>query len=237
MLVKQKIKRFLSERGAGVCGIAAADAFGGAPPGFRPVDVYAGCRSVIVFGLALPRGLLRIESHAVYLKAMQDALAELDRLALLAGIYLERLGAEAVPLPSDDPVGFWDERTKTAKGVLSLKHAAELAGLGRIGKNTLLINPLYGNRLMLGAVLTDLKLEADAPVASLCPAGCRICLDNCPEQALDGVSLDQRRCRLLIYGRDERGQTINRCNRCRRLCPQALRRPPAAIRAAALAED
>lgn len=228
------IKAFLAGRGASVAGVAAIERFAAAPAGFHPHDVMAGCRAVVVFGIALPRALLRSERRITYLKAMLEALAELDRLSLLAAIEIERHGGEAMPLPSDSPEEYWDEATKTAKGIISMKHAGELAGLGHIGKNTLLNNPRYGNRLMLGAVLTTLELPSD-PLSEgfVCPPDCRICLDNCPQQALDGITLDQSRCRKLVYGTDALGRAVCNCNRCRTLCPQALRRPPARQRAEA----
>jgi Uncharacterized Fe-S protein len=228
------IKAFLADRGASVAGIAAIERFAAAPVGFHPHDVMAGCRAVVVFGIALPRALLRSERRITYLKAMLEALAELDRLSLLAAIEIERHGGEAMPLPSDSPEEYWDEATKTAKGIISMKHAGELAGLGHIGKNTLLNNPRYGNRLMLGAVLTTLELPSD-PLSEgfVCPPDCRICLDNCPQQALDGITLDQSRCRKLVYGIDALGRAVCNCNRCRTHCPQALRRPPVRERAEA----
>ncbi|GAA0584913.1 epoxyqueuosine reductase [Rhizomicrobium electricum] len=226
------IKGFLQKKGASVAGVAGVERFAQAPEGFHPHDVMAGCRAVVVFGIALPRALLKSERRITYLKAMLEGLAELDRLSLLAAIEIERHGGEAMPLPSDAPVDYWNEETKTAKGILSMKHAGELAGLGHIGKNTLLNNPHYGNRLMLGAVLTTLELPSD-PLSKgfVCPPGCRICLDNCPQGALDGITLNQRRCRELVYGTDAHGQFVCNCNRCRTLCPQALRRPPVRERA------
>ena len=43
-------------------------------------------------------------------------------------------------------------------GYISLKHAAEIAGLGVIGKNYLLTNPQYGNLIWLSAILTNAEL-------------------------------------------------------------------------------
>lgn len=221
------IKGFLAGLGASIAGIAGVERFAAAPKGFHPHDVMAGCRVVVMFGIALPRTLLKSERRITYLKAMLECLAELDRMSFLAAVEIERHGGEAMPLPSDSPVDYWDEETKTGKGIISMKHAGELAGLGHIGKNTLLNNPRYGNRLMLGAVLTTLEWPSD-PISDgfVCPPDCRICLDNCPQKALDGITLNQRRCRELIYGTDGIGQFVCNCNRCRTLCPQALRRPP-----------
>jgi epoxyqueuosine reductase len=232
MPVEQVIKDFFAGLGASVAGIAPVERFGSAPKGFHPRDLFAACRAVIVFGIAMPRALMETERRIVYLKAMQECLAELDRMSFLAGVWLERHGAEAMPLPSDGPCEYWDADTATAKGVLSMKHAGELAGLGRIGRNTLLNNARFGNRLMLGCVLTDMPLLGDPPAAGLCPPDCRICLDNCPQHALDGTTLKQQLCRELIYGVDARGQGVNNCNRCRTGCPQARRRPPVRERSA-----
>ena len=39
-----------------------------------------------------------------------------------------------------------------------MKHTAVLCGIGALGKNTLLLNPQYGNELTIGVILTDLNL-------------------------------------------------------------------------------
>ncbi len=67
------------------------------------------------------------------------------------------------------------------------KMAAALAGLGWIGRNGLLINPVYGPRLSLATVLTDAPLQTDAPaVRSLC-GDCTLCMDFCPSHAISGT--------------------------------------------------
>jgi epoxyqueuosine reductase QueG len=225
MRLEQEIKFYFARLGADVCGIASVDRFTEAPAGFHPRDLYADCRSAILFGQALPRGTLSVDSRLLYLKGMTECLAELDRIAFLGSAWIERRGGVAVPLPSDSPYEHWDAERSTARGLLSLKHAAELAGLGRIGKSTLLINRQFGNRLMLGCMLTNLSVQSDAIAEVICLPDCRICLDGCPQHALDGQSVDQKQCRELIYGTNARGFVVNNCNRCRRLCPQAMRYP------------
>ncbi len=216
------IKEFVLGSGADLCGIAGMERFAGAPEGFSPRDVYKDFKSVIVFAKRLPKGLTSVSPRLIYNHATDANIKELDRIALETALKIEDMGGVAVPLPSDGPYDYWEKETLTGKGLISMRHAAKAAGLGSLGKNTLLINKTYGNMLNIGAVLTDLELESDELSEELCIAGCRRCLDECPSGALNGVSADQSRCRPHTYGENERGFGIVNCNKCRVVCPRAF---------------
>ncbi len=106
---------------------------------------------------------------------------------------------------------------------------AEAAGLGRVGKNTLLIDPGIGSWMLLGEVMTTLDIAA-TPDTQDDPCGtCTRCIDACPTQALTPWSLDARLCisALTIEHRGtipeslhaEIGAWIFGCDTCQTVCP------------------
>lgn len=214
------IKQLILSCGADVCGIAGIERFSDVPIGFSPCDIYKDCKSVITIGIAIPKGLTKVESRIIYGHFNGNSCIEVDRVALKAAKELEkRFGCFAVPLPCDSPYEYWDSDTFTGRGLISMKHAAVFSGLGSLGKNTLLINPVYGNLLTIGAILTDLELESDELCSDLCINCCTRCLDSCPVHAIQNGSVNQKLCRNYAYGETERGFSTVECNRCRSVCP------------------
>jgi epoxyqueuosine reductase len=218
--VKDQIKEMVLSFGADLCGVADINRFEKAPDGFNPKDIFPGCNSVIVFGIALPKGLAEIESSLIYGHFNYGICPEVDLIACKAAKEIEKqYGGYAVPLPSDGPYEYWDAEKLEGRGLISMKHAAVLAGLGTLGKNTLLLNEKYGNMLTIGALLTDIELESDPLAESTCVKDCELCIKSCPANALDGGTADQSKCRPNTYGKNARGFDIVRCNKCRTVCP------------------
>ncbi len=218
--MKEQIRKIVLSLGADLCGFAGVEAFKDAPVGYHPKDIYADCKSVISFAVALPKGLTKVEPRLVYGHYNSLSCTEVDFIAFRAAKAIEaQFKCRVVPLPCDAPYEYWDQENMTGKGLLSMKHIAVLAGVGSIGKSSLLLTKQYGNMVTLGAMLTDLNISSDERSAEICIDGCRRCVDACPVKAIDNGTVNQKLCRENTYGKTARGFDTVDCNMCRISCP------------------
>lgn len=111
------------------------------------------------------------------------------------------------------------------------REIAQRAGIGAVGKNTLIIERGVGSYLLLGEIITTLQLVASRPSEPDPCGACTRCIDACPTQAIAmrGWSVDATRCisyltiehRGLIELRmhEAMGDWIFGCDICQQVCP------------------
>jgi len=218
----ETVKQYGFDAGARVVGIADARDFGAAPEGFKPIDVLENCRSVVVLGAPSPPEVLNdiaeyTASRNAMLTAMTSIAKEVAKRIKASGHKTKVISAAG---------GKWvdGDGRKEQFGHISLKHAAEIAGLGVIGKNYLLTNPQHGNLLWLSAVLTDVELTPDEKVQSTMCDHCNKCIEACPAGALDNLaSFEKKGCSQFF--KIENKKFVIKCFLCRTVCPYCFGSP------------
>ncbi|MGN6788425.1 MAG: tRNA epoxyqueuosine(34) reductase QueG [Rhodanobacteraceae bacterium] len=126
-------------------------------------------------------------------------------------------------------VGPFGHRAFTDSAPVMEKALARNAGLGWIGKHTLVLDRDAGSWFFLGELYTDLPLPIDQPSSAHCGT-CTRCIDVCPTQAITGpYQLDARRCisYLTIESKDAIpealrpliGNRVFGCDDCQLVCP------------------
>lgn len=125
------------------------------------------------------------------------------------------LGLKALPLPGQG----LSRDTRFFEAVISYKHAAQAAGLGKLGWHSLLISPRFGPRVQLSGCLTEAELQPlEAAQLSLSCDTCRICLESCPAHALaepengEQYSINKFACNAFLNGGGG-------CSLCMQVCP------------------
>lgn len=199
-----------------------------APSRADPRAFLPGAASVVCVAMAfggppdppLPAGCARIARYARrrdYHAAIRSRLVRLGRrLAQLLPGTRWRPAVDTAPLL---------ERALSAR-----------AGLGFIGKSTMLVHPRLGPEILLGGLVITAALPTDAPIDLRC-GSCRRCLDACPTGALvEPYVLDPRRCiscwtieprsRVPAGARGRTAGYVFGCDLCVLACPFA-RRPGA----------
>jgi epoxyqueuosine reductase len=195
----------------------------------HPRHVLDGARSIIMLAMnyrtAEPKepgpGEGRVSRYAWGNADYHDIIRE--RLNLLAEFLYERSPAA---------------RTRGVVDTAPLleREFAQRAGLGWIGKNTLLLNRSLGSWFFLAALITNVELTYDVPSETDHCGTCRACLDACPTNAFPHpYVLDASRCisyltielraAIPVDLREGIGDWLFGCDVCQDVCPWNSRAP------------
>lgn len=129
-----------------------------------------------------------------------------------------------------EAIGPYGYRVFTDSAPLLEKALARNAGLGWVGKNTLVISRKAGSWFFLGEILTDLPLPASTEISRNHCGSCSACLEICPTQAFPAANvLDARRCisyltieykgSIPLELRPLMGNRVFGCDDCQLVCP------------------
>lgn len=138
--------------------------------------------------------------------------------------------AEQLAIDLTEKLGHFKYRVFTDTPPMLEKAWAQKAGLGRTGKNTLLIHPEGGSFFFLAEILTDLIALPSQPVEKDLCHNCTLCIEACPTNALKPYKLNASQCIscLTVESKKEpipdmfKGkyrQWIFGCDICQEVCP------------------
>lgn len=193
-----------------------------------PREALPGCSSVIVATLSYAPAAVPDASPATSGNAATPIVARYARGRDYHDWFEERLDALAAVVREIDPAAAV-KRYVDYGPVLEREHA-QRAGLGWIGKNTMLIDPLLGSWTLLGELLTTLELPPDDAFLPDRCGTCRRCIDACPTDAiLEHRAIDARRCisyltielrgSIPVELRPAIGTRVFGCDICQEVCP------------------
>jgi epoxyqueuosine reductase len=154
--------------------------------------------------------------------------SRLDQVTSRLGGLLQREGYSAFPVPASKRV---DNDRLCA--IFPHKLSAHLAGLGWIGKNSLLITPDMGPRVRWGTVLTDAPLGTTGQTMEERCGDCLACVDICPVRAFTGrvfrpeeprsARFDARKCDRYFSNMKAQDAETAVCGLCLSVCPYGRR--------------
>jgi epoxyqueuosine reductase len=246
------IKKYAAQAGFSLCGVARARVLGEYEPRFSealgasgagalgylvraperrfdPATLVSGARTVVVCALAYdsrtvddPDGRGRVSAHR------RDGEYQ-PRVKAMLSTVLECLRSE------DPALG--GRACCDTSAILEKAWAVE-AGLGWIGRNSLLVNPDYGSFLLLGELVLDAESDRyDEPLVGVGCGSCRRCVENCPVGALVPLgaeisAVDTNRCiSALTIEQARKGASVAAihgwicgCDDCQSVCPHNSRK-------------
>ncbi len=251
MSLTERTREFALAAGADLVAAVPVCELPEVPQTYKPDELVPGARSVLVISLKMVdaiwdrlTGKPDFFSETLHNYLIGYNYPRLDVLAIQTARFLEKEGYDAFPIqaPSKKRVRYTEEGLtpqmkaieevllKTGKGIFTtpfaFKPTAVAAGLGSIGKHSMVITPEYGPRARFVCVVTDAPLERTQPPVTEEPGSvcgeCRLCLDACPVGAL-GFDEEERRPlidRVLCNAWLDHCQ----CALCQGVCPWGKRR-------------
>jgi epoxyqueuosine reductase QueG len=198
-VLKETIHSWVKEMGIELFGVASAElANEKAPETYTPEAHLKNSQAVVMFAMRMPAGALNTMpdgklQEIYYMRAFWTSSHFMDTVSYKIALLIEKeSGYKSMPIPTYGPMRIVGG---VPRGLVSLKHMAQLAGIGSMGRNSILVHPKHGNLLRLGGVITQAPMLSDAPAMDdPCPKGCEACVKACPVDAILDRSVDIITC-------------------------------------------
>ncbi len=222
-----EIKEFALRNGASLVGIAAAELMQGAPEGHRATDLLRDAKTIVVVATPQARAILSDAPPTVYTRSTFSCEAKLEVITHDLANFLDERGFKALPIQVRMSLMM---DYNALMGDMSHRHAAVFAGLGQMGKNSLLITPEYGNRCYISSVITNAAVKTDEPFKKDLCTDCLACIDACPVRAISESNegsylgkkyVEKHRCYAYCKTQTDEypsTQGLYTCRECRTIC-------------------
>jgi len=222
--LKRELKDFARDKGTDLFGIAGKECFGRLP-GVKPDELLPGANSVIVLGVRRNWYVLKHKPswhHSEwYIGSLAERFFIVDRVAA----FLEDRGIEAFPVAGHAVFSPRGTALEKAIGKLSITEEGEIvgaeaftrayfeshkclsyirlgeeAGLGEVGRCSMLITPDFGPRVTLAAVITTAELEPDRKLSEqVCMRdACSKCVEMCQSGAIKPYGYNLVKCMIKL---------------------------------------
>ncbi len=175
-------------------------------------------RYAISFGLVITKSVLETITTGptlFYQHHYRQINYRLDMIAYLLAREIERKGFKALPFPASQMIDWQNQ-----KAHISHKRMGEIAGVGWIGRNNLLVHPVFGAQVRYNTVLIDMPLAAAEPLGFGCET-CTACIQACPAGAIkiERELFDHKGCfEMLKKFKNARGLGHHICGICVKAC-------------------
>lgn len=192
----------------------------------HPEKILQGAESIIVVGVHYHPSIEKYVDNPAKIKGEIASYAMYEDYHAFFRKKIQEMTKWIKELAKDDALFklFVDSSPVPEKGF------AYIAGLGWIGKNSLLIHPDFGSFCLIGCIFTDLKLTPDLPLEGDVCRNCSRCVTACPTGAINlNRTLDARKCisYLTIEHKDiipkelrpKIGNHVFGCDTCQSVCP------------------
>jgi len=196
----------------------------------HPKEILPECQSILVLGIhynASPQAQTESGKGRIAAYAWNDDYHDILKPRLLAlTAYIEKQSGNLLA-----------NRWYTDSGPILERDLARRAGLGWIGKNSMLIHPQAGSFFLLAEIFLSIPLDPDPPLPTDHCGSCTRCIDICPTDCiLPDRTLDARRCisylTIELKGpipedlRQPIGDWAFGCDLCQQVCPWNIRFAP-----------